>query len=108
MIPYFGPFIGAIPSALIVLISSPIKALVFIIIIIVLQQLDGIVIGPKILGDSVGVKPIWIIFSITVGGSIAGVIGMFLGVPVTAVILYLINRLTDYLIEKRNIDTSKL
>lgn len=103
MIPYFGPFIGAVPSAIIVLISSPIKALVFIIIIIVLQQLDGIVIGPKILGDSVGLRPIWIIFAITVGGSVGGVIGMFLGVPVTAVIVYLLDMLTDSLMAKKNL-----
>ena len=84
MIPYFGPFIGAIPSILIVLLVDPTKAIWVALFILALQQLDGIVIGPKILGVSTGMSPLWIIFSIIIGGAIAGPLGMFIGVPVCA------------------------
>lgn len=84
MIPYFGPFIGAIPSILIVLIVDPAKAIWVALFILALQQLDGIVIGPKILGVSTGMSPLWIILSIIVGGAVAGPLGMFIGVPVCA------------------------
>lgn len=87
MIPYFGPFIGAVPVFILVLFVSPIKAVWVLIFIIVLQQFDGIILGPKILGDSIGVKPLAVIFSITVGGAIAGPLGMFFGVPVFAVLI---------------------
>ena len=66
MIPYFGPFIGAIPSAIILLFISPLKAVIFVVMVFVLQQFDGLILGPKILGDSTGLKPLWIIFAITV------------------------------------------
>lgn len=89
MIPYFGPFIGAIPGIVIILMISPLKALGFSVLILALQQFDGLILGPKILGDSTGLRPLWIIFAITVGGSFAGVLGMFLGVPTVAVIRYL-------------------
>lgn len=97
MIPYFGPFIGAVPGILLLLFVSFKYALIFTVLIIVLQQFDGLYLGPKILGESTGLRPLWIIFSITVGGSIAGVLGMFLGVPTLAVIAYILN----YFIEKR-------
>lgn len=103
MIPYFGPFIGAVPGILILLLISPVKALIFAILILVLQQFDGLILGPKILGDSTGLKPLWIIIAITVGGSIAGVLGMFLGVPVVAFLRYLLNRLLKYRLEKRGL-----
>ena len=90
MIPVFGPFFGAIPSFLILFIVSPTTALWFILFIFVLQQVDGNYIGPKILGDSVGVPTLWIIFAIIVGGGFFGVLGMFLGVPVFAVIYVII------------------
>jgi len=101
MIPYFGPFIGAVPGALILLIINPSQALIFIIMIFLLQQFDGTILGPKILGDSTGLQPIWIIFAITVGGYTAGVLGMFLGVPIVAVIAHLLNKLINYMIKKR-------
>lgn len=104
MIPYFGPFIGAIPGILILLIISPKSSLIFAILIFAIQQLDGSVIGPKILGKSTGLQPISIIFAITVGGAIAGVIGMFLGVPVVAVLTYLVNKLLNYLLKKKHIE----
>ena len=95
IIPVFGPFIGAIPSALIILIYSPIKCLIFIIFIIVLQQFDGNFLGPKILGSKTGLSGLWVLFSIIVGAGLFGPIGMILGVPVCAVIMagvrYMIN-----------------
>lgn len=104
MIPYFGPFIGAVPGAIIMLLISPLKALIFVIMILVLQQFDGLILGPKILGDSTGLKPLWIIIAITIGGSIAGVLGMFLGVPVVAFLRYLLNRFLKYRLKERNMN----
>ncbi len=89
IIPFFGPFIGAIPSAFIIFIASPVKALWFIVIIIIIQQIDGNVIGPKILGDSIGISALWVIIAITVFSGYFGFVGMLLGVPVTAVIYVL-------------------
>ncbi len=103
MIPYFGPFIGAVPGILILLFVSPVKSLIFGIMILCLQQFDGLILGPKILGDSTGMKPLWIIFAITVGGHIAGVIGMFLGVPVVAIISYLFDRYLKYRLQKKGV-----
>ena len=103
MIPYFGPFIGAIPGILIMLFISPINAIAFAILILCLQQFDGLILGPKILGNSTGMKPLWIIFAITVGGSIAGIIGMFLGVPVVAFLSYLFDRYLNHRLRKKNI-----
>ena len=85
VIPFFGPFIGAIPSLFILLIVNPLHALIFAIFILVLQQIDGNIIGPKILGESVGVSKIGVIFAIIVGGKLFGIIGMIIGVPALAV-----------------------
>lgn len=90
VIPVFGPYIGAIPSAFLVLLESPIKCVYFVIFIILLQTLDGNVIGPKILGDSTGLSAFWVMVSIIVGGGFFGVLGMLLGVPTFAVIYYLV------------------
>ena len=103
MIPYFGPFIGAVPGVLIVLVNEPVKAIWFTIIIFGLQQFDGLFLGPKILGDSTGLSPFWIIFSIIIGGALFGVIGMFLGVPIIAVLNYLFNILLNKKIENQNL-----
>ena len=103
MIPYFGPFIGAIPGILIILFISPLRAVGFAILILALQQFDGLILGPKILGDSTGMKPLWIIFAISIGGSIAGVIGMFLGVPLVAFLSYLLDRYLDHRLRKKSI-----
>ena len=96
IIPFFGPYIGAIPSIFLVLMVNPIKALYLLIIILVIQQLDGNIIGPKILGDSTGLSSFWVIFAITVFGGLFGIPGMLLGVPTFAVIYaltkYNINR----------------
>lgn len=86
IIPFFGPFIGAIPSAVIILMVSPPKCLIFIIFIIILQQVDGNIIGPKILGNSIGINGFWVMFSIILGAGLFGFWGMLLGVPVFVVI----------------------
>ncbi len=93
VIPFFGPFIGAIPSAFIVLMVDPLKGLYFIIIIIVIQQLDGNVIGPKILGNTTGLSSFWVLFSIILFGGLFGFMGMLLGVPLFAVLYDIIRRL---------------
>ena len=93
IIPFFGPFIGAVPSAIIILMVSPMKCLIFIILIIVLQQVDGNIIGPKILGSSIGINGFWVMFSIIMGAGLFGFWGMLLGVPVFVVIYTAINKL---------------
>lgn len=103
MIPYFGPFIGAVPGVLIYLFIDIRLAFIFAIMILVLQQFDGLYLGPKILGDQTGIKPLWVIFGITVGGAYFGVMGMFLGVPTVAVIMYLVNTLLDKKLKKKDI-----
>ncbi|MGN0298892.1 MAG: AI-2E family transporter [Lachnospiraceae bacterium] len=108
MIPYFGPWIGAIPGALILLLMEPMNAFVYIILVFILQQFDGFILGPKILGESTGLRPVWILFSISAGSAVAGVLGMFLGVPVVAVIMYLITRWIDARLEKRQISPEQL
>lgn len=95
MIPYFGPFIGAVPAVIITLFFSPIKALWVLIFMVFLQQFDGLYLGPKILGDKVGLSPFWIIVAIIIGGGIFGLIGMFLGVPIMAVIKAVSERYID-------------
>lgn len=103
VIPFFGPFIGAIPSAFLLLLIDPMQCFWFVIFIIVLQQFDGNILGPKILGDTVGISGFWILFSVIVGGGLFGVIGMLLGVPVFAVIYTLIDdSVTKRLKEKRS------
>lgn len=106
MIPYFGPFIGAVPGVVLYLCIKPLDAVVFVIMIFILQQFDGWVLGPKILGDSTGLSPLWVIFGITVGGAYGGVIGMFLGVPVVAVAAYLLNQAVSGVLKKKRIDIS--
>mgnify|MGYP002525242057 CR=1 FL=1 len=85
IIPYFGPFIGAIPSEVLILIESPIKCIWFVIFIIILQQIDGNIIGPKILGNTTGLSSFWVLFSILLFGGLWGFIGMIIGVPLFAV-----------------------
>ncbi|MBQ3707903.1 MAG: AI-2E family transporter [Clostridia bacterium] len=99
VIPFFGPFIGAIPSAFFIFVAEPKMTLWFILLIVVLQQLDGNVIGPRILGDFVGLSPLWIIVAITIMGGIFGVWGMFFGVPTFAVIYAIVKELTERKLE---------
>ena len=97
IIPFFGPFLGAIPCIIILLVINPIKALWFVIFILILQQIDGNIIGPKILGSSIGISAIFIMFSVILGGGMFGIAGMILGVPVF-VVLY--NLVANFIIER--------
>lgn len=106
IIPFFGPLIGAIPSAFLILLISPKQCLIFIIFIIILQQIDGNIIGPTILGDSTGLSSFWIIFSILIGGGLFGFVGMILGVPVFGVIYYIVARLVNHRLTKKKLPTS--
>lgn len=90
IIPFFGPFIGAIPSFIIILFVSPTKALVFLLLVFIIQQIDGNIIGPKILGDSIGISAFWILFAILVTGKLLGIVGMIIGVPLFAIIYSII------------------
>lgn len=103
VIPFFGPYLGAIPSALLVLMISPMKCLTFLIFILILQQLDGNFIGPKILGQSTGLTGFWVIFSITIFGGLFGVLGMIIGVPFFAVVYAFIKRLVEKVLRKREL-----
>ena len=93
VIPFFGPFIGAVPSILLILIESPIKALWFSLFVLGLQQLDGNIIGPKILGNHTGISSFWVLFSILLFGGLWGLVGMIIAVPLFAVIYDIIKRL---------------
>ena len=103
IIPFFGPLIGAIPSAFIILMVSPLKCLIFVIFIIVLQQIDGNILGPKILGSSIGINGFWVMFSIILGAGLFGFWGMLLGVPVFVVIYTGITSLVEKKLKKRSL-----
>ena len=107
MIPYFGPYIGGVIGGVIIVIASPIKLIIFVIMIVCIQQVDGLLIGPRIIGSTTGLKPVWVVFSITVGGALFGVIGMFLGVPFFATVQFLIGNWVDYRLYKKNIKLEK-
>lgn len=108
MIPYFGPFIGAIPAVILTLFEGIPAAIGVAIFIFLLQQFDGLYLGPKILGESIGITPFWIISAITVGGAIAGPLGMFFASPILAVILSITNRWIDKRLNTKRIDLPKL
>ena len=103
VIPFFGPYIGAIPSAILIFLVDPMKGIYFIIYIIILQQVDGNVIGPKILGNTTGLSPFWVIFAILLFGGSFGVIGMLFGVPIFAVLYYIIKRVVEHVLRKRQL-----
>ena len=107
IIPFFGPFIGAIPSIIILLMVSPFDALIFALFILALQQFDGNILGPKILGDSTGLAPIWVLVAITIGGGLFGFVGMVAGVPTFAVIYSLISENMDKRLAEKNIDVDR-
>lgn len=104
VIPFFGPFIGAIPAAIIILLVSPIHALYFLVLIFVLQQVDGNIIGPAILGNTTGIASFWVLFSIVIGGGLFGFIGMVLGVPVFAIIYYYFSRSINKRLEAKGLE----
>lgn len=103
MIPYFGPYIGAIPGIFILGVLKIKYGIIFAVMIFILQQFDGLVLGPRLMGDSTGLRPILILFAITLGGSYAGVLGMFLGVPVMAVFQYLIELVIRKRLQKKQV-----
>lgn len=103
VVPFFGPFIGAVPSAFLILLVSPMKCLYFIIFIFLLQQFDGNILGPKILGDSTGLSSFWVLFSILLFGGLFGFVGMIIGVPTFAVFYKLITEFISYMLEKRQL-----
>lgn len=105
LIPYFGPFIGAVPCAFIILIADPIKLIWFLVLVLVIQQIDANVIGPKILGEKVGVDSLLIIVAITVGGGLFGILGMFISVPVFTVIAHAINSFINMRLRKKGLPT---
>ena len=104
IIPFFGPFIGAIPSGILILTVSPIQALYFAIFIFILQQFDGNILGPAILGQSTGLGSIWVLFSILIFGDLFGFVGMIIGVPTFAVIYYLISKYVFKQLREREMD----
>ena len=103
IIPFFGPFLGAVPSTFLILLVSPRQALYFVIFVLALQQLDGNVIGPKILGNTTGLSSLWVIIAILVGGSFFGLPGMFFGVPVCACLYSLFTFLVDTRLKKKQL-----
>lgn len=107
MIPFFGPFIGAVPSIFILLMVRPLSALVFLFFILILQQFDGNILGPKILGDSTGLSALWVLVAIVVGGGLFGFVGMLIGVPTFAVIYSLIAENMDKKLANKNIDVNQ-
>ncbi len=108
IIPFFGPFIGAIPCLIIVTITDPLHGLYLLIFILVLQQVDGNIIGPKILGESTGLSSFWVIFAIMVGSGLFGFAGMLFGVPTFAVIYYLAQRLISHLLKRKGLPAKSL
>lgn len=106
LVPFFGPFIGAIPSALLIFVTNPIQSVWFLIFIIILQQVDGNIINPRIQGDSTGLPAFWVIVSLMVGGGLFGIPGMLLAVPVCAVLYMLFRTYVEGRLEKKHMPTS--
>ncbi|MCI8797628.1 MAG: AI-2E family transporter [Dorea sp.] len=105
VIPFFGPYIGAVPSTILIMIDTPIKGIYFIIFILLLQQFDGNILGPKILGDSTGLSAFWVIVAILLGGGLFGFVGMVMGVPSFAVMYYIVQMLINSHLERKNLPT---
>ena len=105
VIPFFGPFIGAIPSIILLLLISPVTALQFAVWILVLQQVDGNIIGPKILGQTTGLPSFWVLFSILLFGGLFGIVGMIIAVPTWAIIYRTISRLSEHFLKKKGLES---
>ncbi|MCQ2501096.1 MAG: AI-2E family transporter [Lachnospiraceae bacterium] len=103
MIPFFGPYLGAVFGAILILMVNPIQTIYFVIFVLILQQVDGNIIGPKILGDSTGLDPMWIVVAVMVFGGCFGFVGMILGVPVFAWIYYIVKRLCEYSLTRKGL-----
>ena len=104
VIPFFGPFIGAIPSVILLLLISPVTALQFAVWILILQQVDGNIIGPKILGQTTGLPSFWVLFSILLFGGLFGIVGMIIAVPTWAIIYRTISRLSEHFLKKKGLE----
>ncbi|MBD5458275.1 MAG: AI-2E family transporter [Lachnospiraceae bacterium] len=105
IVPFFGPWLGGIPSALLILMVNPIQCLYFVILILIIQQFDGNILGPKILGGSTGLSGFWVIFSITIFGGIFGILGMIVGVPIFAVLYAGFKALVNKQLAKKELPT---
>lgn len=106
VIPFFGPFIGAIPCSILIMLNDPLKGLYFIIFILLLQQFDGNILGPKILGDTTGLSSFWVITAILFGGGLFGFAGMLLGVPTFAMVYYIAQLLIESKLDQKNLPTN--
>lgn len=106
IIPFFGPFIGAVPCFILIVLTNPLKGLYFLIFIILLQQFDGNILGPKLMGGKVGLSGLWVLFAILVFGSYFGIAGMIVGVPIFAVIYDLISKGVNFLLQKKQMSTN--
>ena len=104
IIPVFGPFIGAIPSAAVLLFIDPLQAVIFTVLILIIQQVDGNFIGPRILGQKVGVSALWVLFAIVLGGDLLGIVGMVIGVPVFATLYGLGQEVVHWMLQRRGIN----
>ena len=105
IIPFFGPIIGAVPGVILILFISPLKALSFLVFVFILQQFDGNILGPKILGDKVGIPSIWVLFSILVFGNLWGVFGMIVGVPLFAVIIDIFTKFVNMRLKNKGMSS---
>ncbi len=109
IVPVFGPYIGAVPTVIIIFLTEPMKGIYFLIFILILQQVDGNLIGPKILGGSTGISSFWVVFAVVLGAGFFGLGGMIIAVPIVAIIYYLTGRAATYMVRKRDLpaDTSE-
>ncbi len=103
IIPYFGPFIGAIPTSILVFLASPKKSLYFLIFIFILQQIDGNIIGPKILKNTTNISEFWVTFALLLAGGLWGFVGMIIGVPLFAVVYYILKNTIENILKKKNL-----
>ena len=108
IIPFFGPFIGAVPSTILIMVISPVQALYFVIFVLLLQQFDGNILGPKILGNATGLSSFWVMFAILLFGGVMGFAGMVIGVPLFAVLYSVLTEKINHLLKKRglSVDTN--
>ncbi|MFI3115261.1 MAG: AI-2E family transporter [Clostridia bacterium] len=108
VIPMFGAFIGATPGVIILMMISPSKAVIFVVFIILLQQFEGNLIYPRVVGSSIGISGLWILFAMLLGGGLGGVVGILLGIPSFAVIYILTRNFANYILEKKNISIPEM
>lgn len=101
VIPFFGPYLGAVPSTILIMLANPLQGVYFIIFILILQQVDGNIIGPAILGESTGLSSFWVVFAILVGGGLFGIPGMIIGVPAFAVMFYVFRKVINHILRRK-------